>query len=179
MSDLNKLARPYAKAIFQYASGRKELEKWEEILSFFAQVSKMSDIHKVLTNPSLSESTKLDLILELGKFKGNVAVENFIKELSYQKRLDLFGAIYDVYLLYKNEYESKMNVEVLSALPMSDEQVSKLQKALETKYQKKIDIKVKEDASLIGGFVIGFGDELIDSSIKGRLTKLSETLLTR
>ena len=37
-------------------------------------------------------------------------------------------------------------------------------------------IESKIDQSLIAGIIIRFGDTVIDGSVKGRLTKLSETL---
>lgn len=176
MSDLNKVARPYAKAIFEYAIETKKLSEWEAILAALAETLKNSDIQKALLNPKLSKELKGELILEAVKLKDNKGVVNLINELTNQKRLALLKAIYNLYLVYKNELEGKLWVEVFSAFAMSDEQINNLQLALERRYQKKMELSVSINPKLIGGFIIRVGDMIIDSSVKGRLSKLAEVL---
>lgn len=176
MSDLNKLARPYAKAIFEYAIETKGLVEWETILATLAEVSQNADIQKILLNPSLSREVKQEIILEVAKLKDNTKLANLIDELGYQKRLALLGAIYKLYLAYKNEQEGKLEVEVISAFELDKTQIENLRMALEKRYERKMDLSVKLDSSLIGGLIIRLGDMIIDSSVKGRLSKLAEVL---
>ena len=41
---------------------------------------------------------------------------------------------------------------------------------------KEIKLNIKVDASLIGGFTVQLGSKIIDTSLKGQLTKLSSYL---
>ena len=56
---------------------------------------------------------------------------------------------------------------------------SNLKAALQKKYEKDVALTSRTDASLIGGAVIRAGDMVVDGSVRGRLTKLVETLLQK
>ena len=44
MSELTTIARPYAKAAFDFAVEQSAVEKWEEMLAFAAQVAENEQI---------------------------------------------------------------------------------------------------------------------------------------
>jgi F-type H+-transporting ATPase subunit delta len=69
-----------------------------------------------------------------------------------------------------------LEVEVISAFPMSDAQEESLKQALNKKFEKEISIESRIDASLIGGAVVRAGDMVIDGSVRGKLRKLAENL---
>jgi len=76
----------------------------------------------------------------------------------------------------KANREKAVDVEVASAQPLDSEQQKVLSEALSKKLQRKVNMQVSLDKSLLGGAVIRAGDTVIDGSIRGRLTKLAETL---
>ena len=43
----------------------------------------------------------------------------------------------------------------------------------------KVDLTLKEDADLIGGFVLKVGDHVYDNSLKGKMRKLHQKLTWR
>ena len=67
-------------------------------------------------------------------------------------------------------------MEVVSAQELDAEQQRQLSEALSKKLERNINMQVRLDKSLIGGAVIRAGDTVIDGSIRGRLTKLAESL---
>jgi F-type H+-transporting ATPase subunit delta len=52
-----------------------------------------------------------------------------------------------------------------------------LQQSIETKLDKKIDIQLDVDSSLIGGMVLRIDNTIIDGSIKRQLEKIREHLV--
>ena len=50
--------------------------------------------------------------------------------------------------------------------------------ALNNKFQKEISIESRVDQGLIGGAIIRAGDVVIDGSVRGKLNKLAETLVS-
>ena len=50
MSELTTIARPYAKAAFDYAVEQKIIAGWQEMLVFAAQVAQNPDIVRCYTN---------------------------------------------------------------------------------------------------------------------------------
>jgi len=53
MSELTTVARPYAKAAFDFAVEQSAIAKWQEMLSFAAEVSKNETIHQLSTHSSV------------------------------------------------------------------------------------------------------------------------------
>ena len=74
------------------------------------------------------------------------------------------------------EEQRSLEVEVISAFALTDEQSDQLKQALNQKFEKDISIESRVDESLIGGAVIRAGDTVIDGSVRGKLSKLAETL---
>jgi F-type H+-transporting ATPase subunit delta len=66
-------------------------------------------------------------------------------------------------------------LEVTSAAPLSDADAKALTKA----YGKKVQLRTRVDASLIGGMVVQAGGTRMDYSLKTRLARLSRALKTQ
>ena len=64
----------------------------------------------------------------------------------------------------------------MAAQKLENDQLSKLDNVLEKKLGRKINMQVRLDKNLLGGVVIRAGDTIIDGSIRGRLTKLADSL---
>ena len=63
-----------------------------------------------------------------------------------------------------------------SAFELTAEQQQKLAEALSRKLDRNVQIEAAVDKSLIGGLVVRTGDLVIDASVRGKLTKLAESL---
>lgn len=59
MAEKKTLARPYAKAAFQYALSGDDLDKWSLMLHTAAEMVNNNKVHKVVANPSLSKEKEL------------------------------------------------------------------------------------------------------------------------
>lgn len=55
MSDLTTIARPYAKAAFDFAVEKQQLTQWSEMLAFAAEVTNNEQIHELLTSSASAE----------------------------------------------------------------------------------------------------------------------------
>ena len=72
--------------------------------------------------------------------------------------------------------ENRADVEVISAVPLSDEQQRAFAQAMQRRLGRDVVIHPRVDATLLGGAVIRAGDLVIDGSVKGRLAKLAASL---
>ena len=59
---------------------------------------------------------------------------------------------------------------------MSDEQLKELVANLEAKFKRKIEAKVSIDPELIGGVKVEIGDEVLDTSVRGKLEAMAVAL---
>jgi F-type H+-transporting ATPase subunit delta len=61
---------------------------------------------------------------------------------------------------------------VRSAIPLTDDQLERLAKALGNATGKQVEVKVVVDPSVLGGIVAQVGDTVIDGSVRSRIDQL-------
>ena len=176
MAELTTLARPYAKAAFEYAQAHQQLANWSAMLGLAAAVSQDDTMQRVLKAPRLTSTEKATTFIEVCGDKFDAQVRNFLNIISENNRMELLPEIADMFELYKAEQEQSVDVDVTSAFALSDEQQDKLAKVLSARLGREVRLHAAEDASLIGGVVIRAGDLVIDGSVRGKLAKLAEAL---
>ena len=101
---------------------------------------------------------------------------NFVRVLAENHRLPLLPEIASHYETERAEVENTVDVEVVSAVPLSAAQGDKLAAALKIRLKRRVRMHNSVDAALMGGAVIRAGDLVIDGSIKGRLERLATEL---
>ena len=110
------------------------------------------------------------------KEKKDAQGQNFIKLLSENHRLLALPQISEIFEHLKAEFEKTIDANVVSASELNAEQQENLKQKLATKLGRQVNINVSVDPTLLGGLVIEAEDMVIDGSVRGKLTKLSETL---
>ena len=176
MAELSTLARPYAKAAFEVAKTDNELGLWAEALNLAAAVSEDSKIKTLLGSPALTADQKCESLLEVLGLGEHVKFSNFLHALAENKRLGLMAEIRSFYLAQKAQQEKTIDVSISTAFSLTDEYKAALVKALTKKLEREVKISTDVDKSLLGGALIRAGDTVIDGSVKGRLTKLAESM---
>ncbi|MCK9502757.1 MAG: F0F1 ATP synthase subunit delta [Porticoccaceae bacterium] len=176
MAELSTLARPYAKAVFEYAQASGNLEQWSAVLAVLSAVVSEATMQKLLGSPELTTqqqaATLSDVCAESLDDKGR----NLVQLLAENRRLQLLPFIREQFDALKLQRQQSVDVELISAQPLDQGQQDKLAQALARKLERSINITTSVDESLLGGVLIRAGDTVIDGSIRGRLTKLAEAL---
>lgn len=175
MADLITIARPYAKAAFDFAVERDGIEAWQKMLILASHVSEDEQIQSVLTS-DMKPNSVANLFISICKEELDEYRTNFIKVMAENKRLALLPDVLSLFMQYCLERESVANVDVISAAPLTDSQLNKITAAVEQRLSRKVKLKCHIDKSIISGFIIRSGDMVIDSSIRGRLNRLSDAL---
>lgn len=176
MAELLTLARPYAKAAFEYALGENDLAGWSQNLGLAAAVSDVEEAQVLLSSPTYTADQLTEAFAGLFDPVLPQAMVNLLATLADNKRLLLLPAISNAFEAMKAEQEQQQRVEITSAFEIDDAQVAALGEALKAKLNKVVDIRVDVDAELIGGVIIRAGDMVIDNSLQGRLARLGDTL---
>ena len=175
MAELATIARPYAEAVFRVAQPAK-LSAWAEILSEMAQVAAVPDFRDVAGDPRFARAQLADVFLASLKVSIDTEAKNFVSMLVDNGRLALLPEIEQQFRQLKNAFESTADAQIVSAFPMTDEQVRDLVAALEKKFGRKLNASMIVDASLIGGVRVTVGDEVLDSSVSARLAHMQTVL---
>lgn len=66
--------------------------------------------------------------------------------------------------------------EVRSAVPLSEDQIRRLEEALTAKVGRPVSVRVTIDPTVVGGLVTQIDDTVIDGSVRSRLNQMRETL---
>ena len=175
MSELTTVARPYAKAAFDFAVEKNAIVKWQDMLNFAGQVADNDDVHQMLTG-AVAADTLADLFINICGEQLDEHGQNFIKVLAENERLVALSEISVLFDALKAEYDKEVEVDLISATDMSEDQKSKLQAALEQRLARKVKLNCSVDPALVAGFVVKSGDTVIDGSVQSKLNRLADAL---
>jgi len=176
MAELSTLARPYAKAAFEFAATVNDLAAWSASLSTAAKVSQAENMQKVLSSPSLTTEQQAKQFVDVCGDELSANAQNFIKVLAENKRLPLLPEIASLFDEFKANREKSVDVEVATVFELDEALQQKLASTLSEKLEREVNLQTTIDKDLIGGVVIRAADIVIDGSISGRLAKLSEAM---
>jgi len=175
MSELTTVARPYAKAAFDFAVEANAIESWLEMLVFAAEVSKDETIKGFLSGGASAEQSQ-ELFLNICDVQVDSNGQNFIKILAENGRLLVLPQIVAEFSALKAELEKTIFVDVTSAVELTADKLTTLSAALEKRLARKVKLNCIVDATIISGLVIQAGDLVLDSSFRNKLNRLATTL---
>ncbi|MCE0493613.1 F0F1 ATP synthase subunit delta [Vibrio salinus] len=175
MSELTTIARPYAKAAFDFAVEKGQLDQWGEMLAFGAEVAKNEQMHELL-NSSMAAEQLAEIFVSVCGEQFDEFGQNLIKVMAENSRLQALPDVCEQFLVLKTEHEKTVAVEVVSATELSKEQEAAISDKLEQRLSRKVQLNCSIDETLLGGVVIRAGDLVIDDSVRGRLNRLSDAL---
>lgn len=176
MAGTSNLARPYAQAVFELAKQSKDFKTWSDALAFMAALMRDESIQALVNNPRVEHGRLLKLFDDLCGGRVPEDAWNLLRLMITNNRLMAMPDVANQYEAMRAEEEGTVDAHVRSAKKISDDQKTRLSKALEKRLGRKVNLTVQEDDSLLGGAVIQAGDLVIDGSAIGRLEKLASVL---
>ncbi|WP_313620080.1 F0F1 ATP synthase subunit delta [Pantoea septica] len=175
MSELITVARPYAKAAFDFAVEHQSIERWQNMLAFAATVARNEQMADLLSGALAPEALSASFIAVCGDQLDEHG-QNLIKVMAENGRLTALPAVLEQFIHLRDAYEATAEVEVISAGTLSDSQLTKITAAMEKRLSRKVKLNCKIDKSVMAGVIIRAGDLVIDGSVRGRLERLADAL---
>lgn len=176
MSQLTTLARPYAKAAFKTAEESASLHTWSKGLGLLAALMQQDKVANYMATPSHTGEQQAAALLELCGTELDSPLQNLVRLLAGNKRLALLPEISALFETLKAERERTVEVDVISAFALDADAEAKLVATLKSRLNREVKLSSSVDKSLIGGLIVRAGDLVIDSSVRGKLKKLTETM---
>lgn len=176
MAEVTTIARPYAEAVFKSAQTKKSIAAWSDMLKYAAAVSREPQIKTLIGSPNVSAKQLADIFHAICKDKLNEEGRNLITLMAENDRLDVLPQVSDLYEQLKSQYEGVLDARIVSAFELNAEQLKKLIAMLEKKFKHEINAKVSVDPELIGGIKVEIGDEILDTSVRGKLEAMAVAL---
>lgn len=174
---ISQVAIRYAQALFELAEEENQTsEVYSEIVDLNDVISSNKGLYDVLRSPFIGRDEKKKVVSELFSDKVQKNTKNFLMVLIDNDRTTELSSIVQS---YKQMMNDKLNIAegvVFTAIPLSPEQISELEKKLSAKYSKNVQLVNKIDKNILGGVLVRIGNEEIDGTVKSRLDGLSEKL---
>lgn len=177
MAERATIARPYAKAAFEYAREHNAFERWSQALAGASAIVADERVAGLLTNPRVPPAQLLALIADALGGALDEHSRNFLATLADNRRLGLLPQIAAMFEGLRAEAENVADVQVVSAVELNDAQRRRLADALHKRLKRTVRLHCEVDSSLIGGAVVRVGDFVIDGSLKGRLERLASAMV--
>ncbi|PCS23292.1 F0F1 ATP synthase subunit delta [Candidatus Enterovibrio escicola] len=175
MSELTTIVRPYAKAVFDLAIEKGELDQWSEMLYFAAEVS-CNEVISDYIGGMHSISKLADLFICVCGEQLNEFGQNLVRIMAENNRLKMIPEMYIQFMALRHNYEKQVDVYVFSAIVLDSAQLDAIARKLEVRLARNIRLDCSVDETLIAGVVIRVGDLVIDNSVSGSIRRLKDTL---
>ncbi len=176
MAELVTIARPYAEAAFKLAGENQGFARWSDMLGLIDAVVRDPQVARHIGDPNVDATTLESFILGTLGDRLDGQGRNLVQVLVHNQRLEVLPQIRSLYEALRREHEGVVEARIVSALPITDDQVRQVLAALEKKYGRKVNAKVEIDPALIGGARIVVGDKVIDATVRGRLDAMAAAL---
>ena len=146
----------YANALFEVAQVEGSLETVENELFQLARALETNDeLRSTLTDAAIPVERRQSVIEGL---------------------LSNRAAIIDRLVQRAAQAKDKVVAEVRTAVPLTDDQRTRLAEGLGKATGKSVEVKAIVDRSVLGGVIAQIGDTVIDGSIRHRLEQLRESI---
>lgn len=175
---IRRFARPYARAIMDAAgTPQKANELRGELMLFASALSTSTELRELYANPGIDQATKLDLTAKLArKMKASDLAAKTLEVLVRNHRINDLEAILETLASYVNAALGVAVAEVRSARSLAPDEIEQLAVTLSKKVGKKVELDIRTDEQLLGGFVVKIGSEIWDASVLGKINKFRESL---
>src|SRR3989337_1490850 len=173
-----QIAARYSRALFRLAATREELEKRENDLGIVVEaLEKLPKLRYFLSAPQITREEKNQALEKSLRGKVDQKFLYFLKFLLEKRRINHLPEIAQEYHRLVTQHLGILEANLITAVPVEESYKQRLQKKLESSFQKKINLKEKIDPHILGGVMLVLANQVIDWSVRNKIARLKEKLL--
>jgi F-type H+-transporting ATPase subunit delta len=173
-----RVAAVYAEALYEAAAGanaqaaaRADVESLQQVLQEYPKFGRL------LADPKMDLDARDGAIRRTFEGRVNAMTLNFLLVLNRRWRMGGLGAILGAYVELDNVRRlGRRDVEVVSATDLDGGLLEQIRQGIAKWGGFEPVVRVKQDASLLGGLMIRIGDQQVDATVKGQLERLRREL---
>ncbi len=165
----NNLVSSYARALFLVSENKLSVvrKEVEFLLAFFKS---QHDVFIYLSHPMISFARKKEVIFSVNEHLSESLVK-FIAVIFANKRSNLLISVLEKFLTLVRESENELEITIKSAETLSESNIKIITESLSF-LGKIVRVDNAVDPSILGGFIVKYGFNLIDASLKSYLDRL-------
>ena len=174
------VARRYAAALFNQAEATDAVTTAANDLQLVAEtVAESGALRALLAQPLVTDARKKLALKNVFGEKISPMTLALLNLLIDKRRVELLPQVQAEFARRVLEYRNIAHATATSAVPLTPEQVAALERSLEARTGKDIELEMTVDPTLIGGIFVRIGDTVLDGTVRGNLERLREQLLVR
>lgn len=170
-----RIAQRYAEALIALGTQDQLLDRFDaDILLIETALKDQPDLQGFLASPLIKREIKKAVLIKAFASSLHPLTTNFLGLLVDRRRIVALEQICQTFRRILRELRKVVLVDVVSAVPLSSEQIEQLKTRLTilTKAQQ-IELSCRQDPELLGGMIVRFGDQVIDASLRGQLRRMA------
>ncbi|MEO0684078.1 MAG: ATP synthase F1 subunit delta [Cyanobacteria bacterium J06649_11] len=173
-----EISRPYAEALMSLAQSKNVEDKFDsDVRSLLNLLKESEPLQNFFANPFINGEDKKGVISKILNDDTNPIFRNFLMLLVDRRRITLVEGIAEEYLAKLRELNQTVLAEVTSAVPLTDEQKQTIKEKVKSMTDaREVELESTIDSDIIGGVIIKVGSQVVDSSLRGQLRRLSLNL---
>jgi F-type H+-transporting ATPase subunit delta len=173
------VARRYAAALFLAAQRLEEIEVQEADARALQELLVLQPrLMTFLGSPEIRDDRKEALVRETFGGRVRPTVVAFLELLLRKHRIAHLPDVLEDFIARAEEARGIVSATVATAVPLDSDLSDALATRLGSLTGKRIRLLHEVDPDLLGGVVVTIGDRILDGSVKGRLEKIREDLLS-
>lgn len=170
------VAQSYGEALFLLAKEEDILEQFRDELNFLETLMKKENsFFQLLNYPKIAKEEKKHMICQVFENKIHPLLLNFLKLLIDKSRIFHLNSMIAI---FNKKYNAEKGIEIAyvsSAKTLTSKEIDRLQAMLEMKRNKKIDMRIVVDSSLLAGIKVQINDTLLDYTAISKLDSLKHS----
>lgn len=170
------VGKRYAKALFELAKEKEQLEQINEELKAVAEVLSDEKTADFFRHPSISEKQKLEVLNKALEGRISETVLHTLRLLVERRRESVIEALSAYYARLVDEFRGRATAIVYTPMPLSEQDSAKIAEYFGKLTGKQIQILNEINKELLGGMTVRIGDRLYDGSLSGKLAELKKQL---
>lgn len=164
---MNGLPESYARVLSDLDPGKDSVEATRALLT------ESEELRAALEHPMIRITEKRRVIDRLFP----EAMRNFVKVMCDNQDISCAREMFDIYDRLQHQKDGILHAVFTCVTEPEPEQVERLKRKLMEEYHcRMVNLDIRQDRSLIGGFVLQVGDSVLDRSVKATLIGLRRHL---
>lgn len=169
------LAGRYATALFALARDEKQIDAVSRSLDGLSQaIADSGEFRQLVASPLVDRDDAGKVFATIAdELKLDPITSNFLGVLARNGRKGQLQPVIRAFRRLAAEHRGETTAEVVTAHPLSDDQVASLKSRLKARAGRDVAIDATTDPDILGGLIVRIGSQMIDASLKTKLNRLA------
>ncbi|MEG0368185.1 MAG: F0F1 ATP synthase subunit delta [Coprobacillus sp.] len=167
----------YAESLFALAKEENQIDVYQKDMNKIHDVFSDENFVQFFSHVALQDDIKMNVLKKCFENQVSLYVFNFLMLLVTKRRIKFIQGICEHFQSLCNDYFGIKVGKVYSAYSLSDEEIMRIENVMSQKENKKVQLRMIIDETLIGGIKVEIDNRVYDDSLSYKLETLKKELL--